>query len=42
MGQPCRPLKDVVAEIADPRQARGKRHSLVALLALVCVATLCG
>jgi predicted transposase YbfD/YdcC len=42
MGQPCRPLKDVLAEIADPRQARGKRHSLVALLALVCVATLCG
>src|SRR5438067_531465 len=42
MGQPCRPLKDVLAEIVDPRQARGKRHSLVALLALVCAATLCG
>src|SRR5262249_15239691 len=42
MGQPCRPLKDVLAEIADPRPARGKRHSLLALLALVCVATLCG
>ena len=42
MRQPCRPLKDVLAEITDPRQARGKRHSLVALLALVCVATLCG
>ena len=42
MGQPCRPLKDVLAAISDPRQARGRRHSLVALLALVCVATLCG
>lgn len=42
MSQPCRPLKDVLAEIVDPRQARGKRHSLVALLSLVCAATLCG
>jgi predicted transposase YbfD/YdcC len=42
MSQPCRPLKDVVAEIADPRAARGKRHRLEAILALVCVATLCG
>src|SRR5438067_4071291 len=42
MSQPCRPLKDVLAEIVDPRRARGKRHSLVAILALVCAATLCG
>ncbi len=42
MSQPCRPLMDVLAEIDDPRAASGKRHSLAALLALVCVATLCG
>ncbi len=42
MSQRCRPLKDVVAEITDPRAARGKRHSLGAILALVLVATLCG
>lgn len=42
MSQPCRPLMDVLAEIDDPRAASGRRHSLVALLALVCVATLCG
>lgn len=42
MGQPCRPLKDVLAEMHDPRGARGKRHSLVAVLSLVCAATLCG
>jgi hypothetical protein len=35
IGQPCCLVKDVLAEIADPRQARGKRHSLMALLALV-------
>ena len=38
----CRPLRDVLAEIPDFRAARGKRHSLSAILCLVCVAVLCG
>lgn len=38
----CRPLIEVLAEIPDCRRARGKRHPLVALLALMVVATLCG
>src|SRR5574340_788057 len=38
----CRPLIEVLAEIPDVRQARWKRHPLVAILALVCVALLCG
>lgn len=38
----CRPLIDVLAEVPDFRRARGKRHALPAILALVCVAILCG
>jgi DDE_Tnp_1-associated len=38
----CPPLIEVLAEVSDFRHARGKRHPLPAILALVCVATLCG
>jgi len=38
----CRPLIDVLAEIEDPRHARGQRHPFPAILALAVIATLCG
>lgn len=36
------PLIEILAEIPDKRQRQGKRHSLAGMLALGCVATLCG
>lgn len=37
-----RPLIEVLAEIPDVRSKHGKRHRLVAILALACSAMLCG
>lgn len=37
-----RPLVASLHEIPDPRYPRGRRYSLAAILALVCVAMLCG
>ncbi|HVA89260.1 MAG TPA: transposase family protein, partial [Chloroflexota bacterium] len=38
----CPPLLECIATIPDPRHARGKRHPLVAMVAVACAATLCG
>ncbi|HVA88918.1 MAG TPA: transposase family protein [Chloroflexota bacterium] len=38
----CRPLLAGIATIPDVRDRRGKRHPLAGVLALGCVATLCG
>lgn len=36
------PLLDILNQIPDPRQSKGKRYPLGAILALVCAASLCG
>lgn len=36
------PLLDILRQIPDPRHRQGKRYPLSALLALLCVASLCG
>lgn len=40
--QQMQSLPDFFADIADPRRAQGRRHSLACVLAIVCAATLCG
>lgn len=37
-----RPLREVLAEVPDPRNRGGKRHEFEAVLLLICVAMLCG
>jgi len=38
----CRPLIDILTEISDFRKEKGKRYSLTSILALACVAMMCG
>lgn len=42
MSRSCPLLWEALAQVEDPRQARGKRHPLPAILALAVAATLCG
>ncbi len=36
------PLRDALAEVAEFRQARGRRYELSSVLLLCCVAVMCG
>jgi hypothetical protein len=38
----CRDLLDYLAQIADPRHRRGRRHALTAVLAVAVAAVLAG
>jgi hypothetical protein len=42
MSGTCPPLLEALAQVEDPRKARGKRHPLAAILGLAVAATLCG
>ena len=42
MEQQVRPLLEVLGDVPDPRVRRGRRYKLSSILALVCVATMCG
>ena len=37
-----KPLRHVLAEVADPRAEQGQRHEFITILMLVCAAMLCG
>jgi hypothetical protein len=37
-----RPLIEILSEIPDFRKSKGKRHQLSAILAMACVAMMCG
>ena len=42
MVRTIRPLKAYLMDISDPRDVRGRRHPLVAILCLCCVALMSG